>query len=118
MQTGFRSEEEAPVTAVDKRPNSENTAWANRYRDKWRWDKVAWGSHCVDCYPTNCTYRVYVRDGRVVREEPSGHLQTVQEGVPDMNPTGCQKGACWSQMLYGKDRVLHPLRRIGERGEG
>jgi anaerobic selenocysteine-containing dehydrogenase len=35
-----------------------------------------------------------------------------------MNPTGCQKGASWSQMLYGKERVLHPLRRTGERGEG
>jgi len=24
----------------------------------------------------------------------------------------------WSQMLYGKERVLHPLKRAGERGEG
>jgi DMSO reductase family type II enzyme molybdopterin subunit len=106
------------VATEKNRPSTENTAWADAYRDKWKWDKIAWGSHCVDCYPTNCTYRVYVRDGRVVREEPSGHLQTVEEGVPDMNPTGCQKGASWSQMLYGKERVLHPLRRTGERGEG
>jgi DMSO reductase family type II enzyme molybdopterin subunit len=35
-----------------------------------------------------------------------------------MNPAGCQKGASWSQTLYGKDRILHPLRRAGERGEG
>ena len=106
------------MAAEKTRPSTENSAWADAYRDKWKWDKIAWGSHCVDCYPTNCTYRVYVRDGRVVREEPSGHLQTVEEGVPDMNPTGCQKGASWSQMLYGKERVLHPLRRTGERGEG
>jgi DMSO reductase family type II enzyme molybdopterin subunit len=31
---------------------------------------------------------------------------------------GCQKGAAWSRTLYGKERVLHPLRRAGERGEG
>ena len=29
------------------------------YRDKWRWDNVFWATHCVDCYPGNCPYRVY-----------------------------------------------------------
>jgi DMSO reductase family type II enzyme molybdopterin subunit len=93
-------------------------AWADRYRDRWKWDEVAWGTHCVDCYPSNCPYRVYVRDGRVVREEPSGSFDTIEDGVPDMNPAGCQKGAAWSQTLYGKERILYPLRRVGERGEG
>jgi DMSO reductase family type II enzyme molybdopterin subunit len=54
----------------------------------------------------------------VLREEAAGDFETVEAGVPDMNPAGCQKGASWSQMLYGKERVLHPLRRSGERGEG
>jgi hypothetical protein len=66
-------------------------AWANRYRNQWKWDKIAWGTHCVDCYPANCPYRVYVRDGRVVREEPAGTFRTIEEGVPDMNPAGCQR---------------------------
>ena len=95
-----------------------NRAWEDKYRDVWRWDRVAWGSHCVDCYPSNCPYRVYVRDGVVVREEQAATFQTVEEGVPDMNPAGCQKGASWSQLLYGQERVLYPLRRAGERGEG
>ena len=56
------------MTAAKDRASTENTAWANAYRDKWKWDRVSWGSHCVDCYPTNCTYRVYSRDGRVIRE--------------------------------------------------
>ena len=91
--------------AQQSEPPSTSGKWANAYRDRWKWDKTAWGSHCVDCYPTNCSYRVYVRDGRVVREEPAGNFQTIEEGVPDMNPSGCQKGASWSQMLYGKERV-------------
>jgi steroid C-25 hydroxylase alpha subunit len=95
-----------------------NRAWEAKYRDVWQWDRVAWGSHCVDCYPSNCPYRVYVRDGVVVREEQGATFKTVEEGVPDMNPAGCQKGSSWSQMLYGKERVLYPLRRAGERGEG
>ncbi len=92
--------------------------WADRYRDKWKWDKVAWGSHSVDCYPGGCPFRVYVRDGKIVREEQSGTFDVVQEGTPDMNPMGCQKGACWSYIHYAPERVTQPLKRVGERGEG
>ncbi|KKL19023.1 hypothetical protein LCGC14_2469660, partial [marine sediment metagenome] len=35
-----------------------------------------------------------------------------------MNPMGCQKGAAWSRLLYSPERVLHPLKRAGKRGEG
>jgi anaerobic selenocysteine-containing dehydrogenase len=35
-----------------------------------------------------------------------------------MNPMGCQKGAAWQEVLYGKQRLLHPLKRAGDRGEG
>jgi DMSO reductase family type II enzyme molybdopterin subunit len=95
------------------RPSSED-----HYRDIWRWDKVVWGTHTVDCYPGNCPMRVYIRDGRVVREEQAGNFPIIEPGVPDMNPLGCQKGACWSQTLAAPDRVLYPLHRAGARGEG
>jgi len=88
------------------------------YRHVWRWDRLGFGTHCVDCYPANCSFRVYVRDGKVVREEQTGTYRTVEPGVPDMNPMGCQKGASWSQMLDAPERVLYPLKRAGERGEG
>jgi DMSO reductase family type II enzyme molybdopterin subunit len=99
-------------------PRAAEGAWADAYRARWKWDKVAWGTHCVDCYPSNCPYRVYVKDGVVVREEPAGTFETIEAGVPDMNPAGCQKGAAWSQTLSGQERVLYPLRRAGERGQG
>lgn len=101
-----------PSTRANPRPGED------RYRERWRWDSVAWGSHCVDCYPSNCPFRVFVRDGKVVREEQAGTFSTIEAGVPDMNPAGCQKGAMWSQMLYGQDRVLHPMKRVGPRGSG
>ncbi len=104
------------ATAERSKPGS--VATEQRYRSRWSWDSVSWGTHCVDCYPGNCPYRVYVRDGRVVREESAGSFRTVEEGVPDFNPMGCNKGACWSQQLYDGDRFLHPLRRVGERGSG
>lgn len=87
------------------------------YRDRWRWDDVSWGTHCLNCLGT-CPYRVYVRDGHVAFEEPAGGLPTAEAGVPDMNPLSCQKGSAWSRQLDAGDRVLHPMRRRGERGGG
>jgi len=78
------------------------------YRAKWRWDSVGWGSHGLGCYPGNCPYRVYVRDGKVVFEEQAGTFPIIEPGVPDMNPTGCQKGCAWKEFLYGEERLLHP----------
>jgi DMSO reductase family type II enzyme molybdopterin subunit len=107
---------------VDMTAKSELTSkadgWMDRYRDRWKWDKVAWGSHAVDCYPGGCPLRVYVKDGKILREEQAGTFGTIQAGVPDMNPMGCQKGSCWSHIHYSKDRVTQPLKRVGERGEG
>ncbi|MFN8104052.1 MAG: molybdopterin-dependent oxidoreductase [Acidimicrobiia bacterium] len=87
------------------------------YRDRWRWDSVSWGTHCLNCLGT-CPYRVYVRDGEVSFEEPAGGFGTIEEGVPDMSPLACQKGSAWSHQLGSDDRVLHPMRRVGERGSG
>ena len=93
-------------------------AWADRYRGKWTWDAVTWGGHEVDCYPGGCPFRVYTKDGKILREEQSGTLSPVESGIPDMNPMGCQKGACWSHCHYSPDRVTRPLKRVGERGKG
>ncbi len=89
--------------------------------DYWRWDQCRWGTHRVNCLPGSCPFRVYARDGKVVREEISctypdftdTHFQ-----VPDFNPRGCQKGYQHSRAMYGSDRVLHPMKRVGERGGG
>ncbi|MBI5947312.1 MAG: molybdopterin-dependent oxidoreductase [Chloroflexi bacterium] len=88
-----------------------------RYRGRWSWDHATYGTHCLNCLST-CSYRVYAKDGAVVFEEPAGNYRTVEAGVPDMNPMSCQKGSAWSQQLTAPDRLLYPLRRAGERGEG
>ena len=103
----------SPRTSVRQGMTSEDG-----YRQSWRWDNVVWGTHCVDCYPGNCAYRVFVRDGRIVREEQGGTYDVIESGVPDMNPMGCQKGAVWSNRLHARDRILYPMKRDGERGSG
>lgn len=93
--------------------NTEDT-----YRGSLAWDRVARSTHCVDCLPGNCPYYVFVKDGAIVGTEPIGAMDSVENGLPDLNPMGCQKGAAWHLLLKGQERVLHPLKRAGERGEG
>ncbi len=87
------------------------------YKDRWAWDKVTFGTHCLNCLAT-CSYRVYSAGGKVLFEEPSALFEQVDPNVPDMNPMACQKGSAWSCQLDGPDRLKYPLRRAGERGEG
>jgi DMSO reductase family type II enzyme molybdopterin subunit len=89
------------------------------YRARWTWDRVAKGTHYVNCwYQRGCSWDVYVKEGLVFREEQSGTYPQTNPEVPDFNPRGCQKGACYSQRMYDPGRLRHPLRRVGARGEG
>jgi DMSO reductase family type II enzyme molybdopterin subunit len=106
------------MTTTTSHPTRRDPADGARYRDRWDWDEVRWASHCIDCYPGNCPMRVYLKDGKVVREESAAVFPTYQPGVPDMNPMGCQKGVAWSRMAKGEERVIYPLKRVGERGSG
>ena len=71
----------------------------------------------MDCYPGGCPWRVYSKDGKVVREEQASIDVPVEPGIPDKNPMGCQKGACWGHCHYSPDRFTRPLKRTGKRGE-
>ena len=92
--------------------------WEDVYRNKWVWDEVYHGSHCVDCYPGCCPMRVYVKDGIVWREEQQGMYGPSGEDVPDYGPRGCQKGLRHAKYMYGPQRILYPMKRVGERGSG
>ena len=73
---------------------------------------VTRNSFCDICAPgPHCGITCYVKDGKIIKVE----------GTPD-HPTNhgllCTKGQANRQYIYRKDRVLTPLRRVGERGEG
>ncbi len=88
------------------------------YREKWVWDDVAKGTHYSNCGYQRCAWNVYVKDGIVWREEQAADYEQVSEDLPDFNPRGCQKGACYSDRMYDQSRMTVPLKRIGERGQG
>lgn len=89
------------------------------YLERWKWDKVVRSSHWVNCwYQAHCAWNVYVKDGMVWREEQAADYPQVRPDVPDFNPRGCQKGACFSERMYDPCRVRYPLKRVGPRGAG
>ena len=94
-------------------------SWEDVYRTRWTWDSISKGTHYVNCwYQARCAWNVYVKDGVVFREEQVADYPQTNSDVPDFNPRGCQKGACYSERMYDAGRLQYPLKRVGERGEG
>lgn len=56
----------------------------------------------------HCSLTAYVKDGKVVRIEPTTGLQT----------QGCLRGISRTQWMYHTDRLTKPLLRTGEKGKG
>ena len=67
---------------------------------------TACASHCGG----GCLLKVYVRDGAVRRIETDGGAE------PQLR--ACLRCRAYRQRLYDPDRIKHPLKRVGKRGEG
>ncbi|MFP4485927.1 MAG: molybdopterin-dependent oxidoreductase [Campylobacterales bacterium] len=94
----------------------------NMYRDEFSFtygnkEEHGYAFHCVNCQG-NCAWEVWSNDGVVTRENQSSRYPIINSRIPDFNPRGCNKGVQHSQVMYEKDRLLTPLKRVGERGEG
>ncbi len=94
------------------------SGWEHLHREEWTWDKVTYGTHLVDCYPGNCLWRIYSKDGIVFREEQAAKYPVIDPSSPDFNPRGCQKGASYSIQMYNPDRLKYPMKQVGGRGSG
>ena len=75
----------------------------------------AQGEHAVYCTHSShcggaCLLKVYVRDGVVTR------IETDDQAEPQFR--ACARGRAYRQRVYAPDRILHPMKRVGERGEG
>src|SRR4030042_5948825 len=58
-----------------------------------------------------CGVEVHVRDGKVVKVEG-------MEDHPWYQGRLCPRALAMTQYIYHPDRLRHPLKRAGERGEG
>ncbi len=101
-------------------PNSSYTE--NMYRKEFAYtygkkEEHGTAYHCVNCQG-NCAWDVWVDNGIVTRENQVANYPQINAKIPDFNPRGCNKGVQHSQIMYEKDRILYPLKRVGKRGEG
>src|SRR6266508_186504 len=88
--------------------------WESLYREQFKWDKVVRSTHSANC-TGSCSWMVYVKDGVMVREEQASDYPRISADLPDYNPRGCQKGACFVEYVYGAQRLKYPLMRKGLR---
>ncbi len=72
-------------------------------------DRTVRGCCPLDCQDT-CSWIAHVKDGRVVRVEGA-------KDHPITRGTLCAKVNDYQERTYAPDRLLHPLRRVGAKGE-
>ena len=125
LEMGCRSDVQAPTDAGTS-PAATPAAvaaipvyrtWEDLYRERWTWDRIVKGTHIRTNCIAGCAWNLFVKDGLVWREEQNA-IYRPSQGVPDMNPRGCQKGSCYSQLMYEPSRLKYPMRRAGARGAG
>jgi nitrate reductase alpha subunit len=80
--------------------------YSDIWREKWKWDKVVKGTHTRANCGDACSWDVYVRDGIAWREEQNAIYEPHRADVPDMNPRGCQKGACYTTLQLSEGRQV------------
>jgi len=77
-------------------------------------DKIVWSTCNVNC-GSRCPVRLFVRNGKVTRVEPDNTGD--MPGSP-YEIRACLRGRGLREWVYSKERLLHPLKRVGKRGEG
>lgn len=108
------------VRVEDPLQSYPDRSWEDFYRKEFlatRGDSKGFAFHCANCQG-NCAFEVFSKDGVIVREEQLAKYPQIHPEIPDTNPRGCNKGLIVSQAMYEKDRILSPLKRVGQRGEG
>ncbi|MFY9074456.1 molybdopterin-dependent oxidoreductase [Malaciobacter mytili] len=113
----------AVILVENGKENYPNTSYTEKmYRNEFKFtygkkEEHGFAYHCVNCQG-NCAWEVWSHNGVVTRENQSARYPSVNAKIPDFNPRGCNKGVQHSQVMYEKDRILYPMKRVGERGKG
>jgi len=68
--------------------------------------KEYFASCTMECI--HCSLIAEVQDGRIINVK----------GNPNFNTQPCLRGLSRAQWVYSKDRVLYPMKRVGEKGSG
>ncbi len=84
--------------------------WEAFYRNRWQHDRVARSTHGVNC-TGGCSWNVYVKNGIVTWEMQATDYPSLEAGLPQYEPRGCQRGISFSWYLYSPLRIKYPYIR-------
>ncbi|AJE02763.1 molybdopterin-dependent oxidoreductase [Geobacter pickeringii] len=84
--------------------------WEPTYRNQWKFDYFGRSAHSVNC-TGSCTWRAFVKNGIIFKEEQFADYPEINPKIPVHNPRGCQKGANHKEYVYGAMRTKYPLIR-------
>ncbi len=73
-------------------------------------------SACLVNCGSRCALKVIVKDDRIVRIEPEDAKDDAVFGEHQIRP--CLRGRSSRWRVYSPDRIKHPMKRVGKRGEG
>lgn len=79
------------------------------------------------CWDSACVLKCHIKDGKIFAIEPDDSVnqndsredcgwENIWKGNVQMRP--CAMGHSWKKELYAETRLLHPMKRIGEKGAG
>ena len=74
-------------------------------------DEIHWSQCNVNC-GGNCIFQWHSKDGKVA------YMETDNIGDADLQGRACLRGRSMRRWLNSPDRLLHPMKRTGERGSG
>jgi len=106
-----------PVRVENPLASYPNREWETVYRDIWRYDR-RFVFLCAPNDTHNCLLEAYVRNGVIVRIEPTyGYGKAADlygnRATHRWDPRCCQKGLTMMRRFYGDRRVKAPMVRRG-----
>ncbi|MBQ9043944.1 MAG: molybdopterin-dependent oxidoreductase [Eggerthellaceae bacterium] len=73
--------------------------------------EIHWSQCNVNC-GGNCVFQWHSKDGKVL------YMETDNTGDADFQARACLRGRSMRRWLNHPDRLMHPMKRVGERGSG
>lgn len=79
------------------------------------------------CWDSACVLKCHMKDGKIFAIEPDDSInkndsredKTWEELLKgNIQARPCAMGHSWKKELYGETRLLHPMKRVGEKGPG
>lgn len=74
-------------------------------------DQISWSQCNVNC-GGNCIFQWHSQDGKVL------YMESDNTGDADLQARACLRGRSMRRWLNSPDRLMHPMKRVGKRGEG